>query len=285
MSNGMLTGLLGAAKGGSEEYLKIQDEDRAEERKIAGEERATERSIEKEGRAQDVWELRQKRLDEYGISGEKRRSGLVESREISKEKRETKREEKDVERVAGAMEESREQLDETPYDDVGPVRYGEPDEEVAAGLLTQSGRTGLAKEVRESKGKTTSATSSADERMAEVYAKEKGWSMGEALDYVSQQKRENPKKAALEWVKIRQKEQSDNSVYKEIRKGVPNPAYKTAEQLRDEAMNYFGGAKKPGAKGDMLGKPPAADHKGRTIIDSETGVQYKSNGSKWVKVG
>ena len=172
-------GLLGAAKGGSEEYLNIREEERAEERKIAGEERAAAGALAKEGRAQDIWELRQKRLDAYGIAGEKRKaitaeesekrkSGLVEGREIGKEKRKTAREEKEAGRISSAMERSRPVTEAEPDIEgevIGPPQIGDIDEEGAAGLLTQEGYPGLAKSVRESKktsGKVSSDVSTAN---------------------------------------------------------------------------------------------------------------------------
>ena len=169
----MLEGLLGAAKGGAEEYLDIREEDRAEERKIAGEERAAEGQAAKEERAQDIWELRQKRLDDYGIAGEKRkaataeesekrRSGLVEGREIGKEERKTAKEEKEAGRISSAMEESRPRTEAAPdaeSESIGPPQMGGVDEEAAAGLLTQKGYPDLAKSVRESKSKSGKVSS------------------------------------------------------------------------------------------------------------------------------
>ena len=166
--NKLGVGLLGAAKGGAEEYLDIKKE-----------ERATERDVAKEQRAQDIWELRQKRLDAYGIAGEKRKaitaeesekrkSGLVEGREISKEGRKTAREEKEAGRISSAMERSRPVTEAEPDIEgevIGPPQIGDIDEEGAAGLLTQEGYPGLAKSVRESKktsGKVSSDVSTAN---------------------------------------------------------------------------------------------------------------------------
>ena len=70
---------LGAVAGGADAYGKVRTEERADDRLIASEGRAEGRLIDSEGRAeasqiasegraQTIWEVRQKRLDEHGIT-------------------------------------------------------------------------------------------------------------------------------------------------------------------------------------------------------------------------